>query len=53
MITTALYFHARGTDSRGAGIDDLITKDAKKMEIIFTFKMNGNTYTISNNIMPY
>ena len=46
MITTALYFHARGTDSRGAGIDDLITKDAKKMEINFTFKMNGNIYTI-------
>lgn len=46
MITTALYFHARGTDSRGAGIDDLITKDAKKMEISFTFEMNNNIYKI-------
>lgn len=46
MITTALYFHARGTDSRGAGIDDLITKDAKKMEIAFTFEMNDNVYKI-------
>jgi len=46
MITTVLYFHARGTDSRGAGIDDLITKDAKKMEISFTFEMNNNIYKI-------
>ena len=26
MITTALYFRARCTDSRGSGIDDLIYK---------------------------
>ena len=46
MITTALYFRARGTDSRGSGMDDLINKDEKEMIVDFTFQMNGVTYEI-------
>jgi exonuclease SbcC len=46
MITTALYFRARGTDSRGSGMDDLINKDEKEMIVDFTFQMNDVTYEI-------
>lgn len=47
MITTALYFRARCTDSRGSGIDDLISKHEKEMNIRFVFEMDNNTYTIN------
>ena len=40
-ITTALYFRARGTDTRGAGIDDLITKGKKEFTINYVFEMDG------------
>jgi exonuclease SbcC len=46
MITTALYFRARGTDSRGSGMDDLINKDEKEMIVDFTFQMNDTNYEI-------
>ena len=46
MITTALYFRARGTDSRGSGMDDLINKDEKEMIVDFTFQMNNTNYEI-------
>jgi exonuclease SbcC len=46
MITTALYFRARGTDSRGSGMDDLINKEEKEMIVDFTFQMNDTNYEI-------
>ncbi|MFW6007788.1 MAG: AAA family ATPase [archaeon] len=46
MITTALFFRARGVDSRGSGMDELINDDADQFEIDFTFQMGGNEYQI-------
>ena len=45
-ITTALYFRARGTDTRGAGIDDLITKGKKEFTINYVFEMDGHKFQI-------
>lgn len=45
-ITTALYCRARCSDSRGAGIDDLINKTAKEFVIDFTFFMDNHKYQI-------
>ena len=45
-ITTALFFRARGTDSRGAGIDDLISKGQKEFIINFIFDMDDHRYEI-------
>ena len=45
-ITTVLYYRARGTDSRGAGIDDLINKSAKEFIIDYSFNMNNHIYRI-------
>lgn len=45
-ITTALYCRARGCDSRGAGIDDLINKNAKEFTVDYTFTMNNHKYQI-------
>lgn len=45
-ITTVLYYRARGTDSRGAGIDDLINKGEKEFIIDYSFNMNNHIYRI-------
>lgn len=45
-ITTALFFRARGTDSRGANIDELINENADMFEVEYIFKMNNNDYRI-------
>ena len=45
-ITTALYFRARGTDTRGTGIDDLITKGQKEFTINYIFEMDGHQFQI-------
>ena len=45
-ITTALYFRARGTDTRGAGMDDLITKGKKEFTVDFIFELDGKKYQI-------
>ena len=45
-ITTALYCRARGSDSRGSGIEDLINKDANEFKIDYTFEMNNHIYQI-------
>ena len=45
-ITTALFFRARGTDSRGAGMDDLISYNAKEFEIQYIYEMDNHCYEI-------
>ena len=45
-ITTALFFRARGTDSRGAGMDDLISYNAKEFEIQYIYEMDNHRYEI-------
>ncbi|MBM7855290.1 exonuclease SbcC [Desulfohalotomaculum tongense] len=45
-ITWAVWGQARGTDERGAGVDDLIRSGAEDMEVEFTFLLEGNTYRV-------
>ncbi len=45
-ITWAVWGQARGTDDRGAGVDDLVNSGADDMEVEFTFMLEGNTYRI-------
>ncbi len=46
-ITWAVWGQARGTDERGAGVDDLVNSGAEDMEVDFTFRLEGDTYRIS------
>lgn len=45
-VTCALWGLARGTDARGAGLDDLIRLGADEMELEFTFEMDGQVYRV-------
>ena len=46
MITTALFYRARGVDKKGTGMDSLVNNNAEKFEIEFEFTMNNNDYKI-------
>lgn len=46
MITTCIFYQNRCTDSRGAGMDELINSNGDKMELEFKFIMNDNEYII-------
>lgn len=46
MITTCIFYRARGTDSRGSGMDELINSNYNRFELEFVFKMNGIEYKI-------
>lgn len=46
MITTALFYRARGVDSRGTGMEELINQEADHFEIEFVFTMNKVEYKI-------
>lgn len=46
MITTVLFYRARGTDAKGSGMDELINKSADKFKIEFYFKMSNNDYKV-------
>lgn len=45
-VTCALWGQARGTDARGAGLDDLIRLGAEEMELEFVFEMGGQVYRV-------
>jgi exonuclease SbcC len=45
-ITTALFYRARGVDSRGTGMDDLINNECDFFEITLEFVMDNNDYKI-------
>lgn len=45
-VTCALWGQARGTDARGAGVDDLIRQGADEMELEFAFEMDGQVYRV-------
>ena len=45
-ITTALFYRARGTDTRGAGMDNLINNSCEEFIITLDFEMDNNNYTI-------
>lgn len=45
-ITTALFYRARGVDSRGAGMDNLINNTCNQFIITLEFAMNGIDYKI-------
>ncbi|WP_031513964.1 AAA family ATPase [Desulfofalx alkaliphila] len=45
-ITWAVWGMARGTDERGAGVDDLVRSGADNMEVEFTFQLEGDIYRI-------
>lgn len=45
-VTCALWGQARGTDARGAGIDDLIRLGADEMELEFLFEVDGQRYRV-------
>lgn len=46
MITTALFYRARGVDNRGSGMEELINNDADFFEVNFQFEMNNESYQI-------
>lgn len=46
MITTCIFYRARGTDSRGSGMDELINANYNRFELEFVFQMNGIEYKI-------
>jgi exonuclease SbcC len=46
MMTTAIFYRARGVNEKGTGMDNLINKDANEFEIEFSFTMNNNEYII-------
>jgi len=46
MITTAIFYRARGVDNRGTGMDNLVNKEADGFEIEYVFTMNSNEYKI-------
>lgn len=46
MITTAIFFRARGTDSKGVGMEELINSDYEYFKIEYSFEMNDNIYII-------
>ena len=46
MITTVIFYKARGVSDRGTGMDNLINKNADKFEIEYVFTMNGSEYKI-------
>lgn len=45
-ITTAIFCRARGIDSKGSGLDELINLNSDKFEIEFAFIMNNVSYKI-------
>lgn len=45
-VTCALWGQARGTDARGAGMDDLIRLGADEMELEFLFEVDGQLHRI-------
>lgn len=46
MITTAIFYRARGVNEKGTGMDSLINKNENQFEIEFVFTMNNNEYKI-------
>ena len=46
MITVAIFNRCNITDSKGAGLDELINSDAESFKIDLTFEQNGNNYEI-------
>lgn len=46
MITTAIFYRARGVNEKGTGMDNLINQNADSFEIEFAFTMNSNEYII-------
>lgn len=45
-VTFALWGQARGTDARGAGVDDLIRLGADEMEVEFSFELESSVYRV-------
>lgn len=46
MITVAIFNRCAITDSKGSGLDELITSGEDSFKIDFTFEQNGNEYEI-------
>lgn len=47
MITTTLFFRARGVSANGSGMDELINSKAEEFELTLDFEMNNNNYEIT------
>lgn len=46
MITVSVFFRCKGTDAKGAGMEELIHEGNDSFKIEYCFDMNNNTYTI-------